>query len=71
MSDLFETDIRPMTQSDLDMVLAWRNHPAVRQHMLTQHIITPDEHHAWFAMARQPDRSLLCILILLGQSYSI
>jgi UDP-4-amino-4,6-dideoxy-N-acetyl-beta-L-altrosamine N-acetyltransferase len=62
MSNILEADIRPMTQSDLDMVLAWRNHPAVRQHMLTQHIITPDEHHAWFAMSQQmADRRIMLV----------
>lgn len=30
------------------MVLAWRNHPAVRSYMLTQHEISMQEHHKWF-----------------------
>jgi len=30
------------------MVLAWRNSPAVRQHMYTTHQISEQEHKAWF-----------------------
>lgn len=30
------------------MVLAWRNHPAVRSFMLTQHEISLEEHRQWF-----------------------
>jgi UDP-4-amino-4,6-dideoxy-N-acetyl-beta-L-altrosamine N-acetyltransferase len=43
--------IRPMQTQDLEMVLAWRNHPAIRQHMLTQHLISLDEHRQWFERA--------------------
>lgn len=43
--------IRPMQVQDLEMVLAWRNHPAIRQHMLTQHLISLDEHRQWFERA--------------------
>ncbi|WP_267939196.1 UDP-4-amino-4,6-dideoxy-N-acetyl-beta-L-altrosamine N-acetyltransferase [Paraburkholderia flagellata] len=41
--------IRPLTQADLDMILSWRNAPAVRQNMYTSHEISPEEHRAWFA----------------------
>ena len=34
------------------MVLAWRNHPAVRGFMLTQHEISLDEHRQWFARVK-------------------
>ena len=34
------------------MVLAWRNHPAVRGFMLTQHEISLEEHHQWFARVK-------------------
>ena len=30
------------------MVLAWRNHPAIRSYMLTQHEISLQEHRKWF-----------------------
>ncbi len=34
------------------MILAWRNHQSVRSYMLTQHEITPQEHHNWFASVK-------------------
>ena len=43
--------IRAMEARDLTNVLEWRNDPDVRQHMLTQHEITLDEHQKWFERA--------------------
>jgi UDP-4-amino-4,6-dideoxy-N-acetyl-beta-L-altrosamine N-acetyltransferase len=40
--------VRALSQDDLAMVLLWRNHPAVRSFMLTQHEITQQEHLNWF-----------------------
>ena len=41
--------VRPMVEDDIDRVLAWRNDEATRRNMLTQHIISRDEHLDWFA----------------------
>lgn len=52
--------VRPMVDSDLERVLAWRNHPEVRRYMYTQHQITLEEHSRWFERATQdPSRHLL------------
>lgn len=40
--------VQAVTESDLPMVLAWRNHPAIRSYMLTQHEISLQEHRKWF-----------------------
>jgi UDP-4-amino-4,6-dideoxy-N-acetyl-beta-L-altrosamine N-acetyltransferase len=40
--------LRPMTESDLDMVLQWRNREPIRRAMYTDHPISRDEHYAWF-----------------------
>ena len=45
--------VRALTEDDLPMVLAWRNHPAVRSYMLTQHEISLDEHRNWFARVKE------------------
>jgi len=45
--------IRPMIHADLEQVLAWRNHPAVRRYMYTQHDITLTEHQNWFERVLQ------------------
>lgn len=41
-------NIRGVTPDDLDVILAWRNHPSVRNFMLTRHEISVDEHRKWF-----------------------
>lgn len=41
--------LRELLRADSDMLLEWRNLPAVAQYMYTDHIITPDEHRKWFA----------------------
>lgn len=46
-----DCDIRAVTEDDLPMVLAWRNHPDVRRFMFTQHKIGLGEHRNWFAKA--------------------
>ncbi|WP_230714510.1 GNAT family N-acetyltransferase [Marinobacter shengliensis] len=43
--------LRPMTESDLEQVLQWRNHPEVRRYMYTTHEIRLEEHSKWFMNA--------------------
>ena len=58
--------IRKMTEIDLSMVLAWRNHPEVRRFMFTQHEIDLAEHTQWFYRAVQDDTRQLLIVQELG-----
>lgn len=51
MLDLGGCKIRPMVNADLEQVLAWRNHPDVREYMLTRHEISAQEHQQWFQRA--------------------
>lgn len=51
-----QQSLRPMVVSDLERVLAWRNHHEVRRYMYTQHEITLEEHSRWFERTTQ-DRS--------------
>lgn len=43
-----EFNLRPIEERDLDLVLSWRNSERVRSYMYTDHLITPEEHRAWF-----------------------
>lgn len=43
--------LRLMTPDDVPVVLPWRNHPDVRRFMLTRHVISPEEHAAYFERA--------------------
>lgn len=47
--------LRTLTDADLEMILAWRNAPSVRQNMYTTHVISPHEHRAWFERMRADD----------------
>lgn len=54
--------VRKVTEDDLPMVLAWRNHADVRSYMFTQHEIGVDEHRNWFIKAsKDPSRCLLLV----------
>lgn len=54
--------IRAVTQDDLPLLLAWRNHPEVRRFMFTQHEINLDEHRNWFAKASVDESRRLLIV---------
>lgn len=53
--------VRQMTEADLEQVLQWRNHPAVRSHMFDPRDIALADHRAWFA--RQNDDALATLLV--------
>jgi UDP-4-amino-4,6-dideoxy-N-acetyl-beta-L-altrosamine N-acetyltransferase len=39
---------RPLQYEDKEMIRLWRNLPQVRRYMLTDHVISPEEHATWF-----------------------
>lgn len=45
------------------MVLSWRNHPAVRSYMLTQHEISLQEHCNWYARVKE-DKTRQQLIVL-------
>ncbi|KGN36924.1 GNAT family N-acetyltransferase [Knoellia subterranea] len=52
--------LRPATDADMDAILLWRNHPDVRAVSLTRHVISADEHRAWWESTRtRDDREVL------------
>ncbi len=52
--------LRPMTASDVEQVLKWRNDREVRKYMFSNHEIKLEEHLAWYASAsKSSDISLL------------
>ena len=55
------SQIRPMVHVDLELVLTWRNHPAVRRYMYTQHEITLAEHQSWFERSLRDQRKHLFV----------
>lgn len=57
--------VRELTEDDLPIVLAWRNHPEVRNFMLTQHEISLEEHSQWFARV-QFDKTRQQLIVMDG-----
>ena len=53
-----ECRLRRMEHTDLDMVLKWRNSERIRQAMYTDHVITHDEHYAWFERVTRNDMTM-------------
>ena len=53
--------LRPVREQDLRILLAWRNSERIHSTMLTDHIITWDEHVGWFEVSRniKPARHLI------------
>lgn len=49
--------LRPLTESDLSIMLEWRNAPAVRENMYTKHEISEEEHRKWFARQQNDEHS--------------
>ena len=48
--------LREILDAELELMLSWRNHPAVRNNMYSQQEISREEHLAWW-MRTKPDPS--------------
>lgn len=57
--------VRALIEDDLPIVLAWRNHPAVRSYMFNQHKISLQEHRNWFERVRH-DKTRQQLIVLQG-----
>ncbi len=47
--------LRPIVDEELELMLSWRNAPGVRSNMYTRHVISIEEHRAWWAKISQRD----------------
>ena len=56
---LKKTELRPLQESDLWMVLEWRNHPDIRKHMYRSTPIEPKEHIHWYEASKDDDAQSL------------
>jgi UDP-4-amino-4,6-dideoxy-N-acetyl-beta-L-altrosamine N-acetyltransferase len=55
-----------MTRADLDTVLEWRNRPDVRANMYTNHVISCDEHSAWWGRTEKDTTKRYFVFVLDG-----
>lgn len=52
--------LRPAVDSDMEMMLRWRNQPANREVSINNHEISPEEHEHWWSRAQvDPTRRVL------------
>lgn len=47
-----ECRLRPVKWEDLEKILGWRNSERIRANMYTDHIISLEEHRAWFEKSK-------------------
>lgn len=50
--------LRTIIEEDLPQLLAWRNSPEIHSKMLTDHLITWDEHLRWFEKGKKQEPPL-------------
>ena len=48
MLDIEMTHLRKLEESDLDIILSWRNHDEIRKYMMNDSLITYQDHLQWF-----------------------
>ncbi|MCD5406412.1 MAG: UDP-4-amino-4,6-dideoxy-N-acetyl-beta-L-altrosamine N-acetyltransferase [Desulfotomaculum sp.] len=53
--------LRPLEEADLGKVLEWRNSERIRANMYSDHIITVEEHRAWFERNKQSEDAVSMI----------
>ncbi len=61
MANPQDYQLRPIKESDLELVLQWRNSERIRANMYTDHIISFDEHKRWFLNTRTSESVSYCI----------
>jgi UDP-4-amino-4,6-dideoxy-N-acetyl-beta-L-altrosamine N-acetyltransferase len=63
--------LRLMEEKDLEMVLAWRNNPAVRHNMYTSHEISYSEHLQWWQREDENTATVLLIAEIADKSVGV
>lgn len=53
--------VRPVTEQDADLLLAWRNDPGTRAASIGTEAVAPDAHRRWLAASLQSDDRVLLV----------
>lgn len=56
-----EYSLRPIEEKDLHTVLTWRNSDHIRKYMYNDHIITSEEHLAWFQRLQETNNTIYLV----------
>ena len=71
MTPAFFGLLRPIEDHELELMLEWRNAPAVRANMYTRHEISLDEHKSWWARTKSREDQCYFMYELEGQPLGI
>jgi RimJ/RimL family protein N-acetyltransferase len=63
--------LRPAEDRDLDSMRAWRNQSANRRVSNTQHVISEDEHRAWWERTKSDPARAVLVLEIDGQACGV
>ena len=58
--------LRPMTEDDTDLIVAWRNSDGVRKHFIYQAMFTREGHLNWLKTVVEPGKAAQMIICELG-----
>ena len=53
--------LRPAEERDVEAMRSWRNQDANREVSIHSHVITPDEHAAWWQRAQRDPTKLVLV----------
>jgi methionyl-tRNA formyltransferase len=61
MPTVDDYNLRKLKKEDLELVLSWRNQERIRSNMYTDHIISPEEHQAWYQRIKSDPNSVYLV----------
>ena len=65
------TSLRNIRPDDKDKIREWRNLPKVADYMYTDHVISPEEHAAWFARVFNDPKYKYWIIVCDGEDVGV
>jgi len=65
------TSLREIGPDDRDMIREWRNLPQVADYMYTDHVISPEEHEAWFLRVLKDPSCKYWIIVCDGEDVGL
>ena len=66
-----DCQLRPVLESDLGLIRQWRNSERIRANMFTDHIISSEEHLAWFERVKKEPIPLFLVFEYLRKPLGI
>lgn len=71
MSMREDFSLRPVEAKDLEKILEWRNSDRIRNYMYTDHLISIEEHQAWFLRLKDDLSSLYFIFEIQAKPFGL